>query len=74
MGALCTMRRDRFVARKCSPPSALAARYEDRLAPFVGESIEGLLEGQIGAPFSFASARVCKHVGPPFIARWLVRV
>jgi len=36
------------------------------LAPFVGEPIEHLLDS--GAPLALSSARVCKHVDPPFFA------
>src|SRR5260221_14442565 len=63
---------DQFVARKRGPPLALAARDKDDLALFVGEPIERLLDGEIGAPLTLASARVRKHVGPPF--PWLLRV
>ena len=31
-------------------------------------------DGEIGAPVTLASARVCKHLGPPFIAGRLLRV
>jgi hypothetical protein len=41
---------------------------------FVGEPIVRSLDGEIGAPLSLASARVCKHVSPPFFARGLLRV
>src|SRR6516165_9662430 len=68
------MRGDQFVARKRGPPIALAARDKYDLTLFVGEPIERLLDGEIGAPLSLASARVCQHVGPPFFARWLLRV
>jgi hypothetical protein len=39
------MRGDEVVARKRGPPLALAARDKYNLAPFVGESIERLLDG-----------------------------
>src|SRR5262249_10650485 len=68
------MRGDEVIARKCSPPIALGARHKYGLAPFVGEPIERLLDCEIGAPLSPASARVCKHVGPPFVAGRLLRV
>ena len=54
---------DQFVARKRGAPIALAACDKDDLALFVGEPIERLLDGEIGAPLSLASARVCQHVG-----------
>jgi hypothetical protein len=38
------MRDDQLVARKRSPPIALAARDKYDLAPFVGEPIERLFE------------------------------
>jgi hypothetical protein len=41
-------------------------------ALFIGEPIERLLDGEIGAPLSLASARICKHVGPPFFAGGLL--
>jgi hypothetical protein len=69
-----TVRGDEVVARKRSPPVALAACDEYDLVLFVGEPIERSLDGEIGAPLSRASARVRKHVGPPFFARWLLRV
>jgi hypothetical protein len=72
--AVRAMSGDQFVARKRSPPIALAARDKYDLALFVGEPIERALDGQVGASLSFASARVCKHVGPPFFARGLLRV
>jgi hypothetical protein len=65
---------DQFIARKRSPPVALAARHKYDLALFVSEPIECLLDGEVGAPLSLASARVRQHVGPPFFARWLLRV
>jgi hypothetical protein len=43
--AVRTMRGDQFVARKRSPPIALAARDKDDLALFIGEPIERLLDG-----------------------------
>jgi hypothetical protein len=39
------MRGDQFVARKRSPPIALAARDQDDFAHFIGEPIERLLDG-----------------------------
>src|SRR6516165_11142062 len=69
-----TMRGDEVVARKRGPPLAFAARDKDDLALLIGEPIERLLDRNIGAPLSLASARVCQHVGPPFFARWLLRV
>src|SRR5437016_3602125 len=65
---------DQFVARKRGPPITLAARDKYDLALFVGKPIECLLDGEIGAPLSLASARVRKHVGPPFFAGGLLRV
>jgi hypothetical protein len=62
------------VTRKRGPPIALAACDEYDLALFIGEPVERSLDSEIGAPLSLASARVCKHVGSPFIARWLLRV
>src|SRR6516164_2457245 len=56
------MRGDEVIARKRSPPIALAARDKYDLALFVGEPIEHLLDCEIGAPLSLASARVGKHV------------
>jgi hypothetical protein len=61
-------RGDQFVARKRGPPITLAARDKYDLALFVGKQIERLLDGEIGAPLSLASARVRQHVGPPFFA------
>jgi hypothetical protein len=52
---------DQFVARKCSPPIALAARDKYDLALFISEPIERLLDGEIGAPPGLASARVREH-------------
>ena len=40
-----TMRGDEVVARKRGAPVALAARDEDDLALFIGETIERLLDG-----------------------------
>src|SRR6516164_7022175 len=68
------MRGDEVIARKRSPPIALAARDKYDLAPFVGEPIERLLDCEIGAPLALASARVRKHVGPPIFARGLLRM
>jgi hypothetical protein len=68
------MRGDEVVARKRSPPLALAARDKDDLALFIGETIERCLDGKIGAPFAPASARVREYVGPPFFARGFLRV
>jgi hypothetical protein len=51
-----TMRGDEVLARKRSPPLALAARDKYGLALFVGETIECLLNGKIGVPLSLASA------------------
>src|SRR6266571_2355321 len=65
---------DQFIARKRSPPIALAARHKYDLAFFVGEPVERSLDGELGAPLSLASARVRKHVGPPFFAGGLLRV
>src|SRR6478672_9348910 len=65
---------DQFVARKRGPPITLAARDKYDLALFVGEPIVRLLDDEIGAPLSLASARVRKHIGPPFFARGLLRV
>ena len=65
---------DQFVARKRGPPIALAACHKNGLAHFIGEPIERLLDGEIGAPLSLSSARVRKHVGPPFFACWLLRM
>jgi hypothetical protein len=65
---------DQFVARKRGPPITLAARDKYDLALFVGEPIVRLLDDEIGAPLALASARVRKHVGPPFFARGLLRV
>src|SRR5258708_8694136 len=65
---------DEVVARKRSPPITLAARDEDGLALFVGEPIERLLDGEIGAPLTRASGLIRKHVGPPFFAGWFLRV
>ena len=42
---VCAMRGDQIVARKRSPPIALAARHEDGLVFFIGEPIERLLDG-----------------------------
>jgi hypothetical protein len=39
------MRGDEIVARKRSPPIALAARHKYDLALFVGEPVERLLDG-----------------------------
>src|SRR5215510_8178852 len=64
------MRGDEVVARKRGPPLAFAARDKDDLALLIGEPIERLLDGEIGAPLSLASARIRKHVGPPFLGRW----
>ena len=50
------MRGDQVIARKRSPPIALAARDKYDLAPFVGEPIERLLDCEIGAPLSLSSA------------------
>ena len=68
------MRSNQSVARKRSPPIALAACDKYDLAPFVGEPIERLLDCEIGAPFALPSARVRKHVGPPVFARRLLRM
>ena len=68
------MRGDEVVARKSCPPIALAGRDKYDLALFVGEPIVCLLDGDVGAPLSLASARICKHVGPPFFAGGLLRV
>ena len=68
------MRGDEVVARKRGPPLAFAARDKDDLALLIGEPIERLLDRNIGAPLSLASARVCKHVAPPFFGRRLLRV
>src|SRR5262249_57872797 len=69
-----TMGGDQFVARKRGPPIALAARDEDRLALFIGKPIERSLDGEVGALLLLASARVCKHVAPPFFSRRLLRL
>jgi len=69
-----TMRGDQVVGRKCRAPIALAARDKYDLALFVAAPIERSLDGEIGRPLALASARVCKHIGPPFFARWLLRV
>jgi len=63
-----------IVAGTLRVPLALAARHEDGLALLVGEPIECSLDCEIGAPLSPSGARVCKHVGPPFFARRLLRV
>jgi hypothetical protein len=68
------MRGDQVVTRKRGPPITLAARDKYDLALFVGEPIVRLLDGEIGAPLSLASARICKHVRPPFFAGGLLRV
>jgi hypothetical protein len=65
---------DQFVARKRTPPIALAARDKYDLTLFVGEPKERSLDGEIGAQLALASARVRKHVGPPFFTRGLLRV
>jgi hypothetical protein len=65
---------DQLVARKRSSPIALASRDKYDLTLFVREPIERLIDGEIGAPLSLASARVREHVGPPFFARGLLRV
>src|SRR5262245_49573707 len=43
------MGRNQFVARKRSPPIALVACDKDGLARLIGEPIERLLDGEIGA-------------------------
>jgi len=65
---------NQFVARKRGPPIAFAARDKYDLALFVGEQLERALDGEIGAPLAFPSARVRKNVGPPFIAGRLSRM
>jgi hypothetical protein len=65
---------DQVVTRERGPPIALAARDKYDLALFVGKPIERSLDGEIGAPLALASARVRKHVGPPFFVGGLLRV
>ena len=65
---------DQFVARKRGPPITLATRDKYDLTLFVGEPVVRLLDGEIGAPLSLASARVREHVSPPFFAGGLLRV
>src|SRR5215831_631203 len=69
-----TMRGDQVVARKCGPPITLAASDQDSLVLFIGEPIERLLDRNISAPPSLSSARIRKHVGPPFLRHQLLRM
>jgi hypothetical protein len=64
------MRGDEVVARKCGPPIALAARHKYGLVLFVGEPIERLLDGEVGAPLSLASARTLQARRPTILRPW----
>ena len=68
------MRSNQLVATKGRPPVALAARNENDWAQLVREPIGVLPDGLVDTPISFSGSRVSQDVGPPILARWLLRM